>query len=136
MATPTTTQLFAAYPELTTVDADELTLIGTLLGHTTSIVGDSGFSSAAKVLEARLAVGGHFTWLFLHRTQKHGGGGLGTITGRTMSGGSTVSYSDLQVHMSEQAYKGTKFGLAYLMLQQSNAVRLPRVGGMTRRRRG
>ena len=133
MATPTYAELIAAYPELTTADADEQTTIGTLLEVTTDIVGDKGFKTAEKVQRARLALGAHLTVVHLHRTIKHGGAGIGAVAGRTLSGGQSVSYAQVQGYLTEGVLLTTRYGSTYAQMQRANIRRLPRVSGMSRR---
>ncbi len=62
MATLTSADLFAQYPELTTTDADSLIRIGTFLDIAEQVI-VVGFSTTAQLTRCQLAVAAHLTAL-------------------------------------------------------------------------
>lgn len=120
-------ELVAAYPELATTSADEQTTIGTLLGVANQQCRRTMYADAETWRLARLALGAHFVKVLLHRTLKHGGGGIGAVAGRTFEDGSTVSYTQIQGSMDESALLTTAYGALYVTLHRGSLARLPMI---------
>lgn len=92
MATLTSADLFAAYPELTTTDPDTLTRIGTFLDIAEQVIVE-GFPTTSKRDQCRLAMAAHLTALANSDNCSSGAGARsGPVTGRTR-GGRSVSYA-------------------------------------------
>jgi len=92
MATLTSADLFAQYPELTTTDADSLIRIGTFLDIAEQVI-VVGFSTTAQLTRCQLAVAAHLTALSNSDTcASSSGARSGAVTGRTR-GSRSVQYS-------------------------------------------
>ena len=124
MATLTSADLFAAYPELTTTDADTLTRIGTFLDIAEQVVVE-GFATTSKRDQCRLALAAHLTALANSDNCSSGGGARsGPVTGRTRGGRSYASPSTSSVGVMA-GLGGTRYGqICELLLKGSTHRRV------------
>ena len=117
MATLTSSDLFAQYPELTTTDADSLTRIGTFLDVAEQVIVE-GFKTTTQRDRCRLAVAAHLTSLSnSDNCASSSGARSGAVTGRTR-GSRSVQYSPPSLEHGIRGFMlgSTRYGQIALML--------------------